>query len=91
MLKKQQQQKDKQMENNNKKYQIDTKLIIDYLQDNVLVNGQEVPLYTDTAAPITFNVYADSEANAQKAAEDYMQSNYGEELLDAETTITELK
>ena len=45
----------------------------------------------DLKAPITFNVYADTEANALKAAEDYMQSNYGEELLDAETTITELK
>lgn len=68
------------METNNKKYQIDT-VIYRHTSD----------AESAETAPITFNVYADTEALALKAAEDYVQSNYGEELLDAETTITELK
>jgi len=68
------------METNNKKYQIDT-TIYNHTSDIEPVES----------APITFNVYADTEALALKAAEDYVWSNYGEELLDAETTITELK
>ena len=71
------------------KYQIDTLLwSTTTAEEGYLSEEQEVE--KDEYEHITFEVYADSEHDAELQGQDYMYNNYNQELYNADTTITKV-